>query len=150
MSIRWNWQTFDQLTTNQLYELLQLRCDVFVVEQHCAYQELDGKDRKSWHLQGYQGQRLVAYARVFVDEYKRTVIGRIVAARSHRGIGLGRELVEQSMMFVQAKSGTFPSPIYMMAQKQLELFYQSMGFQTVSSPYNEDGILHIDMEYHEQ
>lgn len=144
MNMEWRWFEFKQLTTQQLYDVMRLRCDVFVVEQRCAYQDLDGIDQQSWHLLGFTGKQLVAYARVFVSR-DRAVIGRIVTDSSHRGVGLGRSLVLQAKAFIQEHPERFPQKMYMMAQQHLEGFYQSLGFETTSEPYDEDGILHIDM-----
>ncbi len=144
MNVEWRWFEFEQLTTQQLYDVLRLRCDVFVVEQKCAYQDLDGIDQQSWHLLGFAGKQLVAYARVFVSQ-ERTVIGRIVTDLSCRGTGLGRHLVLQAKAFIKAHPERFPRQMYMMAQQHLEGFYQKLGFETTSEPYDEDGILHIDM-----
>ncbi len=146
MSIQWQWQPFDKLTNQQLYQLLQLRSSVFVVEQNCIYQDVDGIDQQSWHLLGYDGDQLVAYLRVFVKN-DQSIIGRIVTAISHRGMGLGKEIMQQAMAYIRSHADRFPQSIYLMAQHYLEAFYQSFGFATHSEPYDEDGIPHIDMLY---
>ncbi len=146
MNMKWQWQTFESLTNQQLYQLLQLRSAVFVVEQQCVYQDLDGIDQQSWHLLGYDGGQLVGCLRIFINN-NQSVIGRIVTAESHRGTGLGKEMMQQAMDYIQLHSDRFPQKIYLMAQHYLENFYQSFGFETSSEPFDEDGIPHIDMIY---
>ncbi|MDF1795091.1 MAG: GNAT family N-acetyltransferase [Coxiellaceae bacterium] len=144
--MKWQWQTFESLNNQQLYQLLQLRSAVFVVEQQCIYQDLDGIDQQSWHLLGYEDEQLVVYLRIFIDN-NQSVIGRIVTAQSHRGKGLGKEMMQQAMDYIQLHNDRFPQKIYLMAQHYLEGFYQSFGFETTSEPFDEDGIPHIDMLY---
>ncbi|OIQ24705.1 GNAT family N-acetyltransferase [uncultured Vibrio sp.] len=146
-SIDWQTLTFNQLTTVQLYELLKLRVDVFVVEQNCPYPELDNKDIHEgvYHLLGYKNQELVACARLLPQgvSYSDVSIGRIATSESARGNGLGNELVSEA---IQQSLSLWPNQsITIGAQHHLARFYQSHGFVTVSEMYLEDGIPHIDM-----
>ncbi len=145
MNIEWQCLPYRQLTTDQLYDILRLRSNVFVVEQECVYLDVDDLDQDSWHLLGYDGEQLALYARIFVQK-GRSVIGRIVTASTHRGMGLGKEVMKQAMGFIRSRPEEFPETIYLMAQSHLEKFYQGFGFATISEPFDEDGIPHIDME----
>lgn len=145
--IEWQCLLFSQFTTHQLYELLKLRVDVFVVEQTCPYPELDNKDILDgvYHLLGYQDGTLVACARLLPQHisYPGVSIGRVATRRSARGSGLGHKLlicaIEHCEVFWPGKA------IEIGAQQRLEAFYGSHGFQTASDMYLEDGIPHIDM-----
>lgn len=145
MNIEWQCIPYRQLSIDQLYDLLRLRSNVFVVEQECVYLDIDDLDQNSWHLLGYEGSVLAGYARIFVQK-GRSVIGRIVTAKSHRGAGLGKEIMRQSIDFIRAKHEMLPGTMYLMAQHHLEKFYQAFGFNAISEPFDEDGIMHIDME----
>jgi ElaA protein len=145
----WQWATFDQLGVHQLYALLALRQEVFVVEQACLFQDIDGADQASWHLSGWQVHdgkpALVAYLRCVPpgSKYPEASIGRVVSAASARGIGLGRELLAQGLKHtLQVCPG---QAIRLAAQQRLEQFYASFGFVTCSAPYLEDDIWHVDM-----
>ena len=131
-------RTFDELSTRELHDLLRLRTEVFVVEQDCAYPEIDGKDPRSTHLLGYLESRLAAYARWY-PEGEAVVLGRIVTRPDLRGGGLGKQL----MAIVFDTIG--PEEIRISAQLQLEAYYRNMGFETDSEPYEDYGIPHIDM-----
>ncbi len=149
MTIRWHWSTFDQLTRDQLYEILRMRQEVFTVEQDCAYQDADGKDPFAWHLCGWSGESespaLLAYLRMVFPgkKYAEPSIGRVLTAASTRGTGLGRELMRRA---VENTEREYPhAPIRISAQQHLERFYGELGFERVSDPYDEDGIPHIEM-----
>lgn len=136
---------FDRLTTHQLYAMMVLRQEVFSVEQQCAYQDADGLDPKAHHVWLQDGERMVAYGRIFEPgiKYPESSIGRIVSAKSHRGTGAGRELVRQMLNLVDTEFRYGPCRIS--AQKYLTRFYESFGFVTVGSEYLEDNIPHIEM-----
>ncbi len=145
----WQWSTFDQLDVHQLYALLALRQEVFVVEQACLFQDIDGADQASWHLLGWQVHdgkpALVAYLRCIPPGIKgpEAAIGRVVNAASARGTGLGRELFAQGL---ERTLQVYPGqPICLAAQQRLEGFYASFGFVTCSAAYLEDDIWHVDM-----
>jgi ElaA protein len=140
------WRSFAQLSTDELYSLLRLRCEVFVVEQQCAHLDIDGRDPEADHLLAWNSDGgLSGYLRVFgadaTDASAR--IGRIVTSPGDRKAGLGRWLVRQALDFVAARYGDVPVKIA--AQVYLEHFYADFGFERSSSDYLEDGILHCDM-----
>ena len=140
------WRSFAQLSTAELYSLLRLRCEVFVVEQHCAYPDIDGRDPEADHLLAWDSDGgLSGYLRVFgpdaTDASAR--IGRIVTSPGDRKAGLGRWLVRQALDFVAARYRDVP--IKISAQVYLERFYADFGFERSSPDYFEDGILHCDM-----
>jgi len=139
---------FSELSLNELYDILALRTAVFVVEQNCVYQELDGKDSDSMHLLGYdESGELGAYLRIVAAgiSYDELSLGRIVIAKTHRGKGIGNELMQQAMEFIQKEYGKVP--VRISAQAHLEKFYSGQGFEKASKPYMEDGIPHIEMLY---
>ncbi|MGY5451217.1 GNAT family N-acetyltransferase [Agarivorans sp. MS3-6] len=142
--IKWQWLRFEQLSTEQLYQIIGLREAVFVVEQNCPYQDVDGRDQNAWHLLGTQSNQLLAYARAFEPTELDSSIGRVVTAASARGQGLGQQLMQHAIHFCQAQ---WPKAnIHISAQRYLENFYQGLGFAVCSEPYLEDNIPHIGME----
>ncbi|SHF82618.1 GNAT family N-acetyltransferase [Flavisolibacter ginsengisoli] len=145
MSTQWVLKTFEALTPFELYAILQLRNEVFVVEQNCVFQDADDKDQASWHLMGMQGDRLVAYTRLVPPgvSYNEPSIGRVVTAPKVRGTGIGKELMQQSINECYRLFGE--QPIKIGAQYYLKQFYGSLGFEQVSEIYLEDGIEHIYM-----
>lgn len=138
-------KTFKELTKEELYELLRLRAEVFVVEQDCVYQDIDNKDHKAIHLLGYKDNELIAYTRVFKpgDYFSNASIGRVVVKESHRRSKLGNELMKATIKAVETKFNT--TIIEISAQKYLLNFYSQLGFKAVGKPYLEDGIPHIRM-----
>jgi ElaA protein len=143
----WQAKPFNQLTTRELYDLLQLRQQVFVVEQTCAYLDADGNDLYAWHLFAYNSdQHMVACARLFLPEVLSNAarIGRVVSSPLVRGQGVGRELMHQALAFCAHHAPT--STIVLSAQTYLREFYASFGFREVGEEYLEDDIPHIDME----
>jgi ElaA protein len=144
---QWHHFSFDQLTVKQLYDILKLRQDVFVVEQRCIYRDLDDADQKASHLFCYSEATgtISAYARLFNPgvKYPQAAIGRVVIHPSQRGAGLGRDVMQESINRLEQE---FPTAgIKLSAQEHLERFYRSLGFVTQSAPYDDDGIMHIDM-----
>jgi ElaA protein len=148
ISLQWFIRSFNELTPVQLYSALALRQRVFVMEQQCLFQDMDGKDHKAMHLfgtTGASGSDIQAYARLFYPGviYEPASIGRIVTAPEIRGQGVGRVVVERA---IQHLSRHTPGvTIRIAAQQHLHAFYASFGFKTVSEPYLDDGIWHIDM-----
>ncbi|MDC6350657.1 GNAT family N-acetyltransferase [Zeaxanthinibacter sp. PT1] len=138
-------KTFRELELQELYDLLALRCRVFVVEQDCPYQDPDGKDHKAWHVLGYKNDDLVAYTRVFKpgDYFEECSIGRVVVAREERKYGFGKDIMQASIDFVYEKFG--PIDISLSAQKYLLKFYRDLGFRERGEEYLEDGIPHMSM-----
>ena len=143
--ITWRFVPFSALNTLELYELLQLRSEVFVVEQACAFQDLDGADTEAMHLLGVRDSRLVAYARCFAAgaKFSEASIGRVVTHASARGGGIGHVLMKEAIECLQAHWG--PQPIRIGAQARLEKFYNQHGFVKNGEPYIEDRIPHIEM-----
>ena len=145
-NIQWQCLSFDQLTTKQLYALLAARCEVFVLEQNCPYQDIDGIDLISHHLIATTKEaELAAYLRIVPPNttFAQASIGRILTTKIARGSGLGKQLIAQG---IQETQKLYPQAgLKIAAQQYLEKFYQGFGFTTVSEMYLEDGIPHIDM-----
>ncbi len=141
----WNVQKFEELTVKQLYTYLQLRVNVFVVEQQCPYPELDGYDEEAFHLAYIENEKLLAYARILPKgvKYNRISIGRVIVNQEVRGRGVAKELMKKSLSVIQQK---WPQQeVQLQAQSHLRDFYGSFGFEAVSDDYVEDGIPHVDM-----
>lgn len=145
MKISWSLKKFDDLTPYELYNVLQLRNEVFVVEQNCAYQDADNKDSLSFHFMGWKDDKLVAYTRIIPPgiSYEESSIGRVVSSPSIRGTGIGRELMHQSISQLYKLYGNVGIKIG--AQLYLIKFYSSFGFIQTGEVYLEDGIKHIEM-----
>lgn len=144
--ITFRWYQFSELTLEQLYAALALRADVFVLEQHCLYLDLDGKDLGCLHLLGMTGNKLAAYLRLFPPQgaSKDLVFGRVVTARFARGKGYGKKLMEEMLRYCTAN---YPRlSIRCSAQLYLKQFYEDFGFTTSGDVYDEDGIPHIAMK----
>ena len=148
-SASWQFYRFRDLTVDDLYAIVRLREGVFIIEQNCPYPDADGRDPLAWHLLGWRdgpdGKELVAYARIFEPgiRYHEASIGRIVTAPVVRGTGLGRQLMIEALKRVEKLAPN--QRIKIAAQRRLENFYKGYGFETVSDPYEEDGIIHVDM-----
>lgn len=147
LMINWSLLAFEQLSTTQLYDLLKVRTDVFVVEQNCPYPELDNKDRLVGvhHLLGFEGDELVAYARLLPPgvSYSEVSIGRVLVAENARGKGYGRLLIAEALKQCEV---LWPGQsIQIGAQVYLEKVYSQFGFKRNSDDYLEDGIPHVDM-----
>ncbi len=136
---------FEELSTEELYRVLQLRSEVFVVEQSCIYQDVDGKDQKALHVLGTKNNHLVAYTRIFApgDYYTEPSIGRVVVAPTARTHGAGRLIMTASLETIKEHFNT--SEVRLSAQTYLQKFYRSLGFEQVGEGYLEDGIPHIEM-----
>ena len=140
-----NIKTFQELTLDELYSVLQLRSEVFVVEQNCVYQDMDGKDKKALHILGFKDNELVAYTRIFKpgDYFKEASIGRVVVKNNYRGIGLAYSIMKSSIEVIQEHYKE--TMIKVSAQTYLREFYNNLGFKLVGEEYLEDGIPHIAM-----
>jgi ElaA protein len=145
MQIRWELKKFEELTPYELYDVLQLRSEVFVVEQNCVYQDMDGNDQQSYHLLGTHENKLVAYTRIVPGGviYSYASIGRVITSPTVRKTGIGKELMKQSITTLYSLFGEVTIKIG--AQFYLKNFYESFGFRQVSDIYLEDGIEHIYM-----
>ena len=145
MSIVWTTSSFGQLGKQELYEIIRLRQDVFVVEQECAYADLDGLDEGAFHMRGYEDGKLLAYQRLLPPglSYPESSIGRILVSPAGRGRQLGRELVQRG---IEYNTNHWPeSAIRIGAQAHLADFYGSLGFVVDGEEYVEDGIPHLHM-----
>jgi ElaA protein len=151
-AISWQHLAFQALSPQQLYAALQLRSEVFVMEQNCPFQDMDGADAQAWHVLGWAASSqdqpvptLVAYARCFpvAVKFAEASIGRVVTRAMVRGTGAGAVVMQQAIACVQRQWGV--QPIRIGAQAHLERFYGRLGFVTASLPYIEDGIPHIEM-----
>jgi ElaA protein len=143
--IRWQWCRLGELSAAQLYAVLAARVAVFVVEQNCAYQELDGLDADAEHLIAWSGAEVAGYLRVLAPgtRFADPSIGRIITSKPFRGSGLGRELVAKGI--ARARERYPGKPLRMSAQAYLQKFYREFGFETASEPYLEDDIPHVEM-----
>ena len=141
----WTIKKFDELTLDELYRILQLRNEVFVVEQNCVYNDIDGKDQPAWHLMAIEDDKVVAYTRILPPglSYNDPSIGRVVTTPSKRRSGLGKELMKRSIEACEKHFGK--TSITLSAQVYLQSFYESLGFIVVGEQYLEDGIPHIKM-----
>jgi len=138
-------KTFKELNTEELYKILQLRSEVFVVEQDCVYQDVDSKDQKALHVIGFKKDEVVAYTRIFKSGYyfKEASIGRVVVKEPERKYGYGKVIMEASIKAVENYLNE--TKIHISAQEYLIKFYSSLGFKQVGEGYIEDGIPHVGM-----
>lgn len=145
MEIVWHIKTFEALTVNELYAILKLRSEVFVVEQNCVYLDSDGKDPLALHLFGEYEGKIVAYSRLFKPgiSYDTASIGRVVVSADYRNKKWGKDLMLQSILAIENHFGV--SKITISAQLYLKKFYESLGFIPSSEMYLEDDIPHIKM-----
>ena len=143
--MNWTLKKFEALTPYELYAILRLRTEVFVVEQNCVFQDMDNKDQLAYHLMGWENNKLIAYTRLIPPHlsYEEPSIGRVVTSASARGSGIGRKLMEKSIEEVIRLYGK--TPIKLGAQLYLKKFYESLGFIQSGDIYDEDGIDHIEM-----
>lgn len=151
--MEWLCKSFDELGSTLLYRILAARSAVFVVEQQCPYQDIDGRDPHSLHLVAQvqdatnpsSRPQIAAYLRLLPPglAYDEASIGRVITVASHRGTGLGRELLARAVAIAEVQ---WPgAALRIGAQAHLEAFYGGFGFVKASEPYDEDGIMHIEM-----
>ena len=145
MQLKWKYNFFNELGVDELYTILQLRNEVFVVEQNCVYQDADNKDAASYHLTGWEGNTLAAYCRILPPglSYSEASIGRVVSSPAYRNTGCGRELMNEAILRTLAQFDC--NTIRISAQLYLQKFYEQLGFTQVSETYMEDNIPHIEM-----
>ncbi|WP_108869046.1 GNAT family N-acetyltransferase [Aquimarina aquimarini] len=136
---------FQELTTEELYKILRLRAEVFVVEQDCVYQDIDNKDQKALHVIGEKNGDIIAYTRIFDKGHYFDVpsIGRVLVSEKERKYGYGHDLIKESILAIEAHFGN--KKVKISAQTYLEKFYKSHGFKKIGKEYLEDGIPHITM-----
>lgn len=146
--MKWTLKTFDELSLKEFHDIIQLRLDIFVVEQDCPYLDLDGKDFKAYHFFGQpddESNKVVAYTRIFApgDYFIEASIGRVVVHADYRKDGIGFQLMKKSMEQIESLFDT--KVIKIGAQQYLKKFYESLGFSSTGHDYMEDGIPHTYM-----
>lgn len=136
---------FQELSTQELYDMLQLRSEVFVVEQNCVYQDIDGKDQKALHVIGTKNNKIIAYTRIFKpgDYFKNASIGRVVVAKNQRQYKYGYDIMQASISAIENRFKE--TVIKISAQAYLKTFYNNLGFKKIGEEYLEDDIPHIAM-----
>ena len=145
MKLQFKIKRFNELSASELYQLLQLRSEVFVVEQNCVYQDIDGKDEKALHLLGEIDNKVVVYSRIFKpkDYFENASIGRVAIAEKYRAQKWGHQLMQEAISGIENNFGI--QSITISAQLYLKKFYESHGFVQIGETYLEDGIPHIEM-----
>lgn len=143
--MRWEFKSFSDLNIHELYAILALRSEVFVVEQDCVYQDADGLDQAAYHLCVWDGAHLAAYLRVLPanTRFRDVSIGRIIVQSKYRGRALGKQIIEKALASINERFGTVP--VQISAQCYLANFYAGIGFTVIGEAYDEDGIPHINM-----
>ncbi len=138
-------KSFNELSLSELYKVLRLRAEVFVVEQDCVYQDIDNKDQKALHVIGYKNNNIIAYTRIFDagDYFEKASIGRVVVSETERKYGYGHDLIKQSIVAI--KDQYSKEEIKISAQCYLKNFYEKHNFKQIGEEYLEDGIPHIAM-----
>jgi len=138
-------KSFDEFSTQELYKILRLRAEVFIVEQDCVYQDIDNKDQKALHVIGYKNKEIVAYTRIFNsgDYFEYPSIGRVVVSKNERKYGYGHDLIKRSIEEIKEHFKT--DQIKISAQCYLKKFYEKHDFKQIGEEYLEDGIPHIAM-----
>ncbi|CAI3660956.1 GNAT family N-acetyltransferase [Clostridium neonatale] len=146
--MKWSLKKFFELTNEEVYKILKLRNEIFIVEQSCPYMDCDGKDEESYHLFAEDGKDIIAYLRMVKKGiiYDDTAIGRVCVNKKYRKNNLGREMLLRAISFIDNELNE--KKIKIQAQSYLRDFYKSLGFKEISDNYLEDGILHIDMIRH--
>lgn len=148
MNLNWHVNSFESLSNEDLYNILQLRINVFMIEQNCLYPECDNKDLVAHHLYAKSENKIVAYARLLPPgiSYKDASIGRVIVSETFRNYNIGSELMNRA---IQETLHFYPNDtIRISAQAHLEKFYQNLGFNTESDEYLEDDIPHIEMAFY--
>lgn len=145
MNLTWHFKNFDELTTKELYEILQLRAEVFVVEQDCPYNDVDGKDEKCGHLWAILDGKVIACTRLVPQgiSYQEPSIGRVATHTDYRHLKLGYQLMRHSLEIIENVYNS--TSVRISAQSYLKNFYEKCGFKQVSDEYLEDGIPHVEM-----
>ncbi|MFM2203138.1 MAG: hypothetical protein RLZZ605_102 [Bacteroidota bacterium] len=147
--IQYQFKTFESLSIQELYAIMQVRNDIFVYEQHCYYQDLDDKDQACIHVLGRnEQQKLVAYCRILPPglTYPTHSIGRVLVISAYRKQQLGRALMQKTLDYILSTSGKVPLTIE--AQLYLQAFYESLGFVRTSDVFDDAGIDHVEMQLH--
>ena len=147
MQLKWTYKSFYELSVDELYAIIQLRNEVFSVEQNCVYQDADDKDQPAFHLCGWDKNKLAAYCRILPKgiSYDHPSIGRVVTSPQYRKGGYGREMMQLAVK--KCTEHFNDAVIIISAQLYLKNFYESVGFAQKSDEYMEDGIPHIKMQF---
>jgi len=143
--LTWRFERFENLTAHEVHDIYRARIEVFVIEQECPFQDIDGADPASWHLMGFSGPEMRAYCRIIPPgvKYAEPSIGRVLTTAAIRGTGAGKVLMLEALRRTDA---LWPGrAVRIGAQMRLERFYNELGFVKSSEPYDEDGIVHIEM-----
>jgi ElaA protein len=145
--LNWELKKFEELKVEEIYEILKIRNEVFIVEQQCAYQDCDGKDENSYHLYIQDNSKIIAYLRILKKgvSYDEISIGRVLVHKNYRGKGISREMMLKAINFIELNLNE--KEIKIQAQSYLVNFYKSLGFKETSNEYLEDNIPHINMLY---
>ncbi|QBD86012.1 GNAT family N-acetyltransferase, partial [Clostridium tetani] len=145
--MNWHVKKFKELRCEEIYKILQIRNEVFIVEQKCAYQDCDGKDKKSYHLYLEDKGEILCYLRILPKKvsYNEVSIGRVLVNKNYRGKGIAKEMMIKAINFIEKNLNE--KEIKIQAQCYLFNFYKSLGFKEISNEYLEDNIPHIDMLY---
>lgn len=148
--MKWSLKKFSELTNHEIYKILKLRNEIFIVEQSCPYMDCDGKDEESYHLFAEDGEDIIAYLRIIKKGiiYDDVAIGRVCVNKKYRKNNLGREMILRAISFIENELKE--KKIKIQAQSYLYDFYKSLGFNEISDTYLEDGISHIDMIYNKK
>ena len=144
--VKWTTKHFKNLSIDEYFEILYLRSEVFIVEQDCPYQDVDEKDRKSFHLFGRdKNGKVIAVSRILPKgvSYEEISIGRVAVKKDARGEGVGDELMQEAIKFIEQEFGE--QNIRISAQKYLMGYYQKHGFKSTDKYYLEDNIPHVEM-----
>ncbi|MBZ9615120.1 GNAT family N-acetyltransferase [Clostridium estertheticum] len=145
--MNWELKKFEELKVEEIYKILEIRNEIFIVEQQCDYQDCDGKDENAYHLYLQDNGKIIAYLRILKKgvSYDEISIGRVLVQKNYRGKGRSRELMLKAINFIELKLNE--KEIKIQAQSYLVNFYGSLGFKETSNEYLEDNIPHIDMLY---
>lgn len=145
--MEWKIKKFEDLTLGEIYNILKVRCEVFVVEQQCSYQDCDGKDKNAYHLFLENNGNIIAYLRILVKgvSYEEVSIGRFLVSKEYRKKGIAREMLVKGIKFIEESLNE--TSIRISGQEYLKDFYESHGFKIVSDIYLEDNIPHVEMLY---
>ncbi len=145
--MEWKLKSFDELSQDELYDILKLRVEVFVVEQNCPYQDLDDKDKLSYHLFLQDNDEIIAVSRIIPEKisYDEMSIGRVVVKKTHRGSGISKTMMNKAIKFIIDEFKK--DKIRLSGQAYLIDFYEDLGFKKVSDMYLEDGIEHFEFLY---
>jgi len=138
---------FDELTPFEIYDILFLRTEIFIVEQDCIYADCDGKDKKAYHLRITEDERLIAYCRILDKgvNFDEISLGRFAVHPDYRSKGIAKNMLKEAMAFIKAELNALS--VKLSAQAYIMELYASYGFKPLSEPYDDDGIVHVDMEY---